>query len=334
MANEFKTITVIITNHERKAYVKDAITSIINSRISVPDEVEIILVMDYRDSDIEDFARNLGVRVFYTMEVDLGKKLEIGIRECNGDIICFLDDDDMYNPEKIPYVKNLMEDPEIAFVHNNIIQIGEDDTYNSLQKDTDVSGIDRIVNVKGMDTAEIGIMFGMRADWYLSSMSIRADVARKYARTIGECRKSLDKVIFLVALLECKKLVVSAKSLTYYRKHISITGIKTNLVSFSISRLEFTRESLRTLSLMKDLSQDEGSPFIKAIELMRIKMQANALIYGEEKMSRKEIIEKLKKAAVDYHCSECRKLIMIIRLGIISRKLAGSLYQKIQTRGI
>ncbi len=327
-------ISVIITNHKRKKYVNDSIISVVNSQSVEKSQVEVILVMDYSDDKIERFAREHGVKVFFTNEISLGKKLEVGILQSHGEILCFLDDDDMYHPSKLSYILKIMADPDVIFVHNEITQIGENEKYGSLEKDTDIKGDDVRFPIADLSKSQIGEIAGYRSDWYLSSMAIKANLARKYAELIGKCQKSLDKVIFLISVKECKSIVISKKPLTFYRKHISITGLKTDLKNFNISRLTFTRESIRTLETLQRISSENDTQFMEFIDLMRIKMEANAIIYGDVDIKRNEVIKKLRSAKVLFNCNECRQLIILLELGIFSKTIASFIYKKIQTRGI
>lgn len=327
-------ISVIITNHERKKYVKDAIISIVNAQEFNSKIMEIILVKDYSDTEIEKFANENGVINIDTDEVGLGKKLELGILKSRGDIICFLDDDDMYHHGKLSFVMELMSDRDVIFVHNDIIQISEEDNYDSVKGTSISSGNDINFSILGLSNNQIGEIMKYRADWYLSSMVIRSDVAKKYAKVIGNCKKSLDKVIFLLAIKEGKSIVVSEKKLTFYRKHISITGLKTSLREFNRSRLEFTRESLKTLKTIESIDSNVNSQFSQFISLMRFKMEANLKIYGDKNIEGKYVEKNLKNAIFEFNCKECKQLLLLLRVSTISGWMASYLYMKIQTRGI
>ncbi|MGP6207219.1 glycosyltransferase family 2 protein [Cuniculiplasma sp. SKW3] len=327
-------ISIIITNHERKKYVKDAIISVVNTQEFSNKILEIILVKDYSDEEIEKFAHDKGVINIDTNEVDLGKKLELGILKSRGEIICFLDDDDMYHPGKLSFVTEVMSDRDVIFVHNDIIQIAEDDNYDSVKSKSPLNGEDKNFSVLSLDNKQIGEIMKYRTDWYLSSMVIRGEVAKKYANVIGKCKKSLDKVIFLLGVKEGKSIVVSEKQLTFYRKHISITGLKTNLREFNRSRLEFTKESLRTLRTIESMDSKGNSQFKRFISLMRLKMESNAIIYGAKDIEIRNVKKNLHKAMLESNCKECKQLLILLRVNMISNWIASYIYMKIQTRGI
>lgn len=42
-----------------------------------------------------------------------------GVKACSGDLISFLEDDDLFHPEKIERVKKFFENKEIVAVHNS-----------------------------------------------------------------------------------------------------------------------------------------------------------------------------------------------------------------------
>ncbi len=334
MEKEDLPISVIITNHERKKYVRDAITSVKTSADKAGINVEIILVMDYHDEDIEKFASERNVIVIFRPEIELGIKLKAGIERARGKYLCFLDDDDMFHPEKIGEIYRVMNDSGISFYHNAIKEIGEDDTYFSIDFQKVEDGWEKKYDIMKMEKGMVGEILRERSDWYLSSMAISSEIAKKYSPIVGKCVKSLDKVIFLIGIAEGKSIVISTKKITFYRKHVSITGIKADTKSFSKSRLQFTRMSIKTMEIMESIKIENNPIYYHIINLMRTKMKANAIIYGDFSMERKDVEYQLNHYYREFECEECRKLRILLK---VHRYLPGTvqfIYRKVQTRGI
>ncbi|MGC8726379.1 MAG: glycosyltransferase, partial [Thermoplasmata archaeon] len=86
-------ISVIITAHNRKEFLKNSINSVINQTLP-RSFYEIIVVKNFIDFEIDDFIQKNGIINIYTDEIEIGKKIVLGIEHCKGEILCFLDDDD------------------------------------------------------------------------------------------------------------------------------------------------------------------------------------------------------------------------------------------------
>jgi glycosyltransferase involved in cell wall biosynthesis len=95
-------ISVIIPTHNRPEMLIEAIASI-KSQTFV--DYEIIVVSNgesYRVKRLtQTIARNEGCRYFYLNEGNRSAARNIAIKEAKSELIAFLDDDDLWNPEKL-----------------------------------------------------------------------------------------------------------------------------------------------------------------------------------------------------------------------------------------
>ena len=90
--------------------------------------VEIVLVDNYADEPlrVSDVRSRVPVRVVRTPRMQpLPTNRNLGASHAQGELLCFLDDDDVYLPIKLcNAVKALQEDPSVDFVYANTEQIG------------------------------------------------------------------------------------------------------------------------------------------------------------------------------------------------------------------
>ena len=93
---EIINISVIIVAYNRKMYVKQAVESVLNQTYD-KNKYEIIVVKNFHDEDIDKFLIANKVNNIFSLNDEYGKQLSIGISNSNGDIICFLDDDDLFD---------------------------------------------------------------------------------------------------------------------------------------------------------------------------------------------------------------------------------------------
>ncbi|AAT42890.1 glycosyltransferase [Picrophilus oshimae] len=100
-------ISVIITAYNRKEFLLDAVKSALNQTLS-KEKYEIIVIKNYNDDNIDEFLNKNNIKNII-MDGTIGEYLYKGINESKGDIISFLDDDDLFFNNKLEYVYNLFK---------------------------------------------------------------------------------------------------------------------------------------------------------------------------------------------------------------------------------
>ena len=122
-------VSVVITAHNRRKYLTDAVKSVLH-QVNPGVEIEIVVVKNFVDDEIDSFLNNSGAVSIFTDEESFGSKLSLGIDASSGNIICFLDDDDMFNPYKIAIIRKIFDENKgLLFVHNDIQIISEERIY-------------------------------------------------------------------------------------------------------------------------------------------------------------------------------------------------------------
>jgi glycosyltransferase involved in cell wall biosynthesis len=110
-------VSAIITAYNSEQFIADAISSVLDQSHPVDD----ILVVDDGSTDrtweiVASFAER-GVRYVYQENQGPGAARNTGLRETNGELIAFLDADDIWLKEKTEIQKKFLSDhPEIALV--------------------------------------------------------------------------------------------------------------------------------------------------------------------------------------------------------------------------
>lgn len=95
---------IATVGHER---LKQALESVYNIKYY---HVEVVLVCDNPEFDIENYLKenelyksNL-VLIINEKNIGITKSLNVGVRNCTGDVICRLDDDDRSSPDRIDII--------------------------------------------------------------------------------------------------------------------------------------------------------------------------------------------------------------------------------------
>jgi len=109
-------VSAIITVYNTERYVRDAIESVLNQTI-LPDEI--IIVDDGSKDRTAEISKSYEPKVSYVFQENAGAgpARNTGIRNTRGNLMAFLDGDDIWSPEKIEKQKKIFEhNPEIDIV--------------------------------------------------------------------------------------------------------------------------------------------------------------------------------------------------------------------------
>lgn len=122
-------ITVIVTDHDRRVFLPRALHSLENQ--SLPrDKFEVIVVKNYEDQAIDNLIKRIGGRNIVTTENNLGGKIAIGVEEAKGEVITFLEDDDVYTPERLQVIWNVFKSQRnLIHFHNEYAYIDEKSNF-------------------------------------------------------------------------------------------------------------------------------------------------------------------------------------------------------------
>jgi len=106
-------ISVVIAAHTRVEFLMRAVQSAASQG---PDEIIVVKYTRDPELDAELAARGASIRV--TTEPYQGGKFAEGIEHATGDVIVFLDDDDIFLPGKISRVREIFGDPRVVLCAN------------------------------------------------------------------------------------------------------------------------------------------------------------------------------------------------------------------------
>lgn len=114
------TVSVIITCFNLEKYIGQAISSVVD-QIRKPDEI--IVVDDCSTDASADIIKKFGDRVTYLRMPENSGVLQAtlaGIKNATGEVLTFLDGDDVWLPEKLAEVmKVFADDPQVVMVSHN-----------------------------------------------------------------------------------------------------------------------------------------------------------------------------------------------------------------------
>ncbi len=118
-------ISVVITVYNRREFLLNAIESAVNQTLDKK-FYEIIVIKNFRDNTIDNYIVKNNVIGVISHNKSFGEKFVEALNIASGDVISFLDDDDLFANNKLEVVYNKFKDhSNLCYYHNDHIQVNE-----------------------------------------------------------------------------------------------------------------------------------------------------------------------------------------------------------------
>jgi glycosyltransferase involved in cell wall biosynthesis len=243
MTRPFISVLIDTYNHER--FIEQALASVLEQDVAGA-EWEVIVVDDGSTDRTAEIAAKFAPRVRLIRKENGGQAsaFNVGIPECAGEIIAFLDGDDWWAPGKLQAVADaIASDEEIGLVGHGITEVLADGRrHTELLRDTPRF---RITSREGAQ------VFRLRKSFLgTSRMTYRAGVLRAIGRVPESLRFQADEYLFTVAGLLADVLILR-EALTFYRLHDA------NLFQFTGGNAEAIRRKGRVLAALAQALREE-----------------------------------------------------------------------------
>ena len=111
--------SVIVICYKRKNFLLDAVKSVL-SQDYPKDKIQIIVVKAFHDDEIDSFLKEHNIYVVFSDTDYYGKSVADALTAATGNIVCLLDDDDIFYSDKLCRVSQAFQmDESIAISVNN-----------------------------------------------------------------------------------------------------------------------------------------------------------------------------------------------------------------------
>ena len=213
-------ISVIITAHDRKNYITECLKSVLDQTLE-RDLYEIIVVKNFDDACIDDFIKKNGIINVKTNNDAIGEKFLLGAEYSSSDILCILNDDDLFSKNKLEYVLHLFnEHKNLLYYHNSFIKIGE---HGEIEDDN-VELKNFIINTKSIGKREVKTALSGFNTFNDSCASIKKKVILEYKSLIANIKGNQDTILFLLSSMQDGILIGDNEKLTHFRTHVSTSN--------------------------------------------------------------------------------------------------------------
>jgi len=227
-------ISVIVTAYNRRRYLPFALRSL-EAQTLPRDRFEVIVVKNFDDKESDGIIFRNGWKEVYNDDPYQGRMVLAGLEESRGEVITFLDDDDMYTDNRLEEVyKAFTSYDRLVYFHNSQARIDENGNVlerPSLSKNI-VGGSTVIVDVDklrtfakkyGMSivdiTADIILKVRVRADVNSSSAAVKRDALEASAYLLKELPIFIDLFVFASSVKAGGLIYFTNERLTFYRVH-------------------------------------------------------------------------------------------------------------------
>ncbi len=218
-------LSVILIASLHRDYVQESLASIASQSLD-PTVRELIVLCDYEDPEFHEKVRTIGGRVVRVAPGPFGPKIAAALGQARGEVLCFLEDDDRFTPNKLEEVDHAFRsDPELVFLRNSYSVIdGTGRTRpNHPFRAAERAAAHRLgsrVFLPGPGLEFLREMPPIGLAFNSSCMSIRKEVLGRFLSVVNIANlRVLDHLLFFAALAARQSLRVEARPLTEYRVH-------------------------------------------------------------------------------------------------------------------
>lgn len=207
-------ISVIVTAYNRKQFLLEALKSVVNQTLS-RDKYEVIVTKNFGDEEIDKFISDNKMKSILFADAGIGQMLSDAIKVCEGEVITFLDDDDMYVNSRVEAIyKIFSEKNNIIYFWNNSYRTRE--TKNIKNFDIKEPHMFKINGLK--DLIKYGKEYNLSN---LSSIAVRRKVySEDFLNKMRDIYWNVESLVTIPCLLsDGGYYYIDNRKLTIYRIH-------------------------------------------------------------------------------------------------------------------
>ena len=273
--------SIVVIAYKRKTYLLEAVKSALNQNYP-RENFEVVVVKAFHDEVIDRHLKDLGVVTVFSDTEFQGVSLADALSACSCDIICLLDDDDLFTPDKLSKISEVyMSNPGLAVAVNSYDIID----FRGEIVETDFGLSERkLQKNKGLMVWEYPFydLEFMIMDLNMLFNSSRISFNRSILPSVISISRNIsfmvDILFVLLGIAEKKTIASLPQVLTHYRVHeenISLTVNRRNLVeklTVSHTRVLKDTEALAAFFYKPDTKLSEYFHLWGSMERLKLSM--------------------------------------------------------------
>jgi len=200
------------------------------------DRFEVIVVKNFEDKESDNIISRNSWKDLYEDSTYHGRMVLAGLEESRGEVITFLDDDDMYTDNRLEEVYKAFTSFKrlVYFQNSQTIIDGNGNVLESpppfsppISKNLvggspiviDVDKLQMLAKKYGMSTVDITHKIRVEADFNNSSVAVRRRIVESHAQLLKRLLIGIDSFVFASSLRAGGLVYFTDERLTFYRVH-------------------------------------------------------------------------------------------------------------------
>lgn len=219
-------VSVIVGAYGPSPYLLAGVRSILAQTVS-RDRYEVFVTKSLADPDVDRFLEANGIPFHLDDDPKIGSWLLRAVASTRAPYVAFLDDDDLFEPERLAHVLEVLRaNPTLGFYRNRVRVIDErgdavpPDSWRSLELDGyfDERGPVTIPSTDKSGVVALGFD-RTKATFNSSTMVVRRELLEGEYRPVFARTQLPDLALFVLAVLSPFGLYLDDRRLTQYRYH-------------------------------------------------------------------------------------------------------------------
>ncbi|MGP8072934.1 MAG: glycosyltransferase family 2 protein [Thermoplasmata archaeon] len=224
-------LSVVILAFGRREFLLAAVHSAVNQTLA-KDRYEVLVVKNFVDPSIDRELAALGIPSLQMEETSHGGWVAHALERGHGQVFVFLDDDDLFLPEKLELVLHeFSRAPTLGYYHNGFRVIGNAGAEVESPTPPHLAG----ESVGGLGPKErppkaIEALWHSGAAFNLSSISVRRSLLESSLPFLRQVQLGTSAFLYWAAVVSSCAILSDPRVLTEYRVHAgNASGLATSL---------------------------------------------------------------------------------------------------------
>ena len=335
-------VSVIVTAHDRLSYLPNALASLERQTLDRSD-FEVVVVTNREVSEVRPLVANEEVQLLSEPNPSLGQKIATAFRHAQGKVICFLEDDDAFRPDKLAIVVEEFERrSDLGYFHNHYSLVDAAD--HLLPPSTFRARTDRLLRSQGpvrLTSEErwshIRRLGGMYPEFNNSCISVRRELLESHLRLLTLADLATDQLLLLLVLRSPWTLLLDGRRLTSVRLHgANVSQIsETSRSGTSRGLVHISQRNVCALeALVESLKEGQSPQYCGIVDsVLAVEKTLHDLRVPETRRGRYwEDLGHLLRLRSTYVVQTRRPLLLMVGMAALSPALARSFYRSFAGR--
>jgi len=290
-------VSAVVMAHGRREFLREAVDSA-RAQTGVPDSYEVIVTKDFADPYVDTLP---GLRLLDSTGMGTGDMIAEAAKAARGDLLAFLDDDDVWEPGKVAQVLSVFASSPLLGYYGHgqsiINDAGEPSPMGGaiwrrqkrLRKDIEIPP-----PISGSVASSLWADPGND-----SSITLRRAFLLDREPFLRQIRASIDTFLLWTGLLSAGGIRFAAAPLTRLRVHTEnfSRGSRSSFRGYVAQYQQMEADHLQSHRVILEMAA--GVPWAEAIIRRRMRDIEHFLEVAEGTVSRRQMLEELRTAKDD-----------------------------------